>query len=389
MKRVLFVDDEAALLDGIKKALRPFRDAWDIEVATSGAAAIERLKAQTYDAIITDVRMAHVDGEAVLRAAVELQPQSLRVVLSGQVNLSNGTALATLAHTFISKPCAARDILDVLVARCGSVDALTSDSLRAMIARLGQLPVAPTTFLRLNSLLAHPKATVSEIVEVIEQNPLVAASVLRLVGSAFFGLPRKVTTLRDAVVMLGLEAVRRLVLMAEVFQEKDTVGVVEHLEAGAAARLRVVRGLAVDVSAATAFASEAALVADVGAYVMALRLPEYAAIWIESRRGERGLADLERDAFGASHAEVGAALLGLWSLPAPLLNAVAHHHQLPALPTLDTHTLVALACLVEDFDTATGHRRAFLEAEIERITSALHVDAAVLRSLSVAPSLAA
>ncbi len=96
-------------------------------------------------------------------------------------------------------------------------------------------------------------------------------------------------------------------------------------------------------------AGEAALLSEVGSWVLSLPQPAvYRPLWSKAQAGEACIEDLERAAFGCDHAQVGAALLGLWALPQTVVNAVAWHHEPPAeVAELDTRTVLALTSGLE------------------------------------------
>jgi HD-like signal output (HDOD) protein len=164
-----------------------------------------------------------------------------------------------------------------------------------------------------------------------------------------------VSSIREAVVVLGLERVRELVLMAEVFSQPDTLGLVAQLQRRGVTRGKLARLISAG-SPVTHLAGEAALLAEIGTYVLSLRRPDfYAPLWRRAHAGEAPLETLERETFGCTHSEVGAALLGLWGLPRTVANAVNWHHQLPsAAAGLDTRTVLALATGLEDEVTTPG-----------------------------------
>jgi DNA-binding NtrC family response regulator len=115
-RSVLLVDDEPAVLEGLRRRIRQLRKGWDVAVAQGGRAAVSMLEARSVDAVITDVRMADVDGLAVLRCAEKLQPHALRVVLSGQLDSASAAETAALAHHCLSKPCSAEKIVALIEA---------------------------------------------------------------------------------------------------------------------------------------------------------------------------------------------------------------------------------------------------------------------------------
>jgi YesN/AraC family two-component response regulator len=104
-RRLLFVDDETLVLQGLKRSLHSMRAQWDMNFVESGGAALEALSRESYDAIITDMRMPVMDGAQLLEAVKEKYPEVVRMVLSGQANRE--TVLRSLgpAHQYVSKPC--------------------------------------------------------------------------------------------------------------------------------------------------------------------------------------------------------------------------------------------------------------------------------------------
>lgn len=371
MRQILFVDDEPAVLAAIKKALRPFRAEWDVALAEGGQAGVDALTARPFDVVVSDARMPGVDGEKVLLAAQRLRPDAIRVVLSGQAERSSGHRLTAVAHQFLAKPCDARAVLGVVEAACAVRDSLANPTLRTLVAQLGELPLPPTTYQRLVALLETPDASTDSVSKVVEQNPLVSAIVLRLVSSAFFGLPRRVSNVREAVVLLGLESIKQVVLMAEVFRTPDALGVVQSLQDRALRRLALVRQLA-QGSPMAPLAAEAALMVDLGAYVLALKRADlYAPIWSQALAGDRALVAIELEVLGVTHAAVGAALLSLWNVAPTVVEAVAHHHEeaVAGMPYPDCRAIAALACALEEEPRLRGAARDACSVQIERLVS--------------------
>ena len=83
MKKVLFVDDEPNILEGIGRMLYPLRKEWMMVFASNGREALEKLSETAFDVLVTDVRMPVVDGLELLTEAIRLYPNMVRIVLSG------------------------------------------------------------------------------------------------------------------------------------------------------------------------------------------------------------------------------------------------------------------------------------------------------------------
>ena len=101
--RLLFVDDEARILVSLKAI---FRNDYDVTIAEGGQAAIEKLRSGTFDVIVSDQRMPDITGVEVLRSAREIQPQAIRLLLTGYSDLNAIIASINEGEIFrfISKP---------------------------------------------------------------------------------------------------------------------------------------------------------------------------------------------------------------------------------------------------------------------------------------------
>ena len=348
MRRLLLVDDERSLLDGLTKVLRPWRHEWEIETALGGRAALEALSSErSFAAVVSDARMPDVDGEAVLRAAQERQPLAVRIILSGQVDARVGHRLAAASHQFLTKPSSGAAIMAAVEECCRLTQSLKSEAARTLVASLGQLPVAPHVYHRVTALIAQPSSTSDEIARLISDDLVLTSSVLRFVNSAFFGLPRSVDDVREAIVLLGLERLRELVLLVELFPEADDLGLLDGVRRRGLFRSQLAR-LITQGSAVYHLASEAALLTEVGVYALAWKRPAlYRDVWRRAQGPAADLEALEREVFGATNAEVASALLGLWRIPNTVVNAVRWNEVRPSDgAALDARTATALAVLL-------------------------------------------
>lgn len=368
--RLLLVDDERAVLEGLKKALRPWRAQWVVETAIGGAAALEAIATGTYDAIVSDARMPEVDGEAVMRRATEVQPAAVRVVLSGQVDARTAHRLASVCHQFLAKPTNA-DALIAAVEDCRRLsESLGSMSLRALVGGLQGLPIAPRVYHRIASLVADATAPTNAVAELIETDLALVTRLLRSVNSAAFGLSRKVGSVREAVTLLGLDRVREVVLMVELFGPHAPLEVLHELQTRAVKRSKLAR-LFAGIQPTLLLASESALLVDVGAVGLACAAPErYRQLWAIAR-DRRQRHELERERFGATSLEVGAVLLGLWGMPSSVVNAVRWSAERPAaVAAADPRALTALCVALEDEAEGTAEPR-----EVEELAAQLGVSA--------------
>jgi len=339
MKRVLFVDDEQRVLDGLKRMLYPLRNEWRMSFASSGREALELLDQAEYDVLVTDLRMPEMSGMELLANVVKLHPQVVRMVLSGTADQEVVLRSATLAHQYLVKPCDAAT-LRATVARAFSLRVILDDAaLKKLISSMGNLPSVPSVYLRLMEVLRSLDVSPKEIAQVIGEDISMTTKVLQMVNSALFGIQRQITDPTQAVIYLGPELVRQLVLVASAFsafQPKSRYFSIERLQRHSLAVGGLARNIArsLDLSAAEVdYAFVGGLLHDVGKLLLACNYPERYDEAIRHARKE-GILDrmAEVQAFGTTHAEVGAYLLWLWALPDPITEVVLRHHEFPSDP---------------------------------------------------------
>src|ERR1700722_14299896 len=101
MKRLLFVDDEPRVLQGLKAGLYTRRKEWDMHFAQGSAKAIELMRDSHFDVLVTDLRMPGVDGMTLVAQTQAVSPATIRIVLSGFANEEQSQRLVSLAHRYL------------------------------------------------------------------------------------------------------------------------------------------------------------------------------------------------------------------------------------------------------------------------------------------------
>ena len=110
MKRILFVDDEPALLSGLRALLRRRRDEWQMDFVTSALEALRRIAQAPFDLIVSDLHMPGMDGSALLARVKDVHPQTLRFLLSGYADPVAGLREYPAAQRILCKPCDADEL---------------------------------------------------------------------------------------------------------------------------------------------------------------------------------------------------------------------------------------------------------------------------------------
>jgi len=344
MRHVLFVDDDPEVLSGMRRMLHGMRSAWEMTFVSSGTEALTALAQHPADVVITDMRMPGLDGAALLGEIRSRWPQTVRIVLSGFAD--DGAALRSIpvAHQFLNKPCDAATLSAAIRGACQLRDRLARPELRELIGGLGTLPSAPQSFAAITETLADPQVCLATVGAVVEQDPGCTAKLLQLVNSAFFGLPRAVTQVREAVSYLGISRVRDVVLAAEITgmfpcAAPGLAGIAEDVNTHSVAVASIARERAGVAHAHDAFI--AGILHEVGRLALATVAPQRYAPIERARQAGGDLITLEVEQFGATHAEVGAYLLQLWGLPLTLVDAVGRHHDPDSDPDDADHPVAA------------------------------------------------
>jgi HD-like signal output (HDOD) protein len=331
VKNIVFVDDERELLDGLRARLYKHRNSWNMQFVESGEAALKIFEKEHVDLIVSDVRMPGMDGGQLLTAVKQKWPEAIRIIVSGYSDPTQAVRLTSLAHQYLAKPCEDRQVENV-IERCFNLHALLNqESLRNVVGRVAKLPAMPKTYARLQQALAQPNVTAALVGDIVNSDAAIATKVLQITNSAFFRLRKPMVRVKDAVTYLGFATVRNLVLCAEIFAEWkvspelpdiDPQDLQRHAQYSAAA-CKVLAGGRV----APDDAWLAGLVHDIGYWVLIQECPhELAQAMKLSRDSGQPLYDCELETIGATHAQFGAYLLGLWGLPYPIVEAVAMHH---------------------------------------------------------------
>ena len=115
--RVIFVDDEPRVLEGLQRMLRPKRNEWDMTFVGSAQAALDALKAEPCEVVVTDMRMPGMNGAELLEVVQREYPDTIRLILSGQAETESVMKALGVSHQFLSKPCDAEILQGTICAR--------------------------------------------------------------------------------------------------------------------------------------------------------------------------------------------------------------------------------------------------------------------------------
>ncbi|MEJ2528620.1 MAG: response regulator [Gammaproteobacteria bacterium] len=336
-KKILFVDDDQSLLDGLHRALHSERKQWEMYFVPSGEEAVALMAQHRFDALITDIRMPGMDGVQLLSEVKRQHPDLIRFILSGHSSDELTLQSVKSAHQFFSKPCDIESLKAALVRAFSLRELLSNTKLQTFVSGTIVLPSLPHIYTEIVEHLDSPDVSVRAVGGIIAKDPGITAKILQLVNSAFFGLGRKVSNPEEAASLLGMDTIKCLVLSVGLFSQFNTSRLNQmgfSLEEAVDHSIRV--GLLAQQIAKSENASKQMLdeshlsgfLHDIGRLILAENMPQdYARVMELARQDGYDLFLAEREILGTDHAAVGAYLLGLWGFADTVIETVAFHHR--------------------------------------------------------------
>jgi HD-like signal output (HDOD) protein/CheY-like chemotaxis protein len=219
---LLFVDDEPNVLVGIRRSLAGMRTRWAMSFVSGGEQALETMATEPVDVVISDLRMPGLDGVDLLREVRQRHPHAIRIILSGSTDKESLYRSLDCAHQYLTKPCDSADLQAVIERVQTARRHLDREAADRVVACAESMPRLPEVHQRLLGLVSTPNVETKEIAELLQDDLVLSAQVLRLVNSAMFGLSRQVDDITTALVLLGLDAIKGIVLSHGLCGQEDT-----------------------------------------------------------------------------------------------------------------------------------------------------------------------
>jgi HD-like signal output (HDOD) protein len=210
---------------------------------------------------------------------------------------------------------------------------LDPKALRTRVENISTVPTVPSVLKQLSTIIENPKISLNEISHFVSKDPALTTKILQMVNSALYGFPGRISSVNHAVMLLGLNVVKGLLLSVSVFEimHKAMIGLREH-SIGVAIASKVIaqkKGLKEPEEVFVA-----GLLHDVGKVILILMYPdEYDKAVKESEASAIAIFDTERNHFSETHAAVAGWLSEKWHFPKKLCDCLANHHR-PQVSTL-------------------------------------------------------
>lgn len=199
--------------------------------------------------------------------------------------------------------------------------------LRSQIERIDTLPTIPGVLRKLLAVIERPRISISEIGSFIANDPVLTSRVLKVVNSPIYGFPGRISSLNQALILLGLNVVRGMLLGVSVFEamQKTMVGLWEHSLGCAIASRIIAKRLGVKEPEEV---SVAALLHDIGKVVLGLKFPEeYRQIMADAENEGTFIFEAEKKLLNINHADAGGWIAKKWNFPVNLVEPIEYHHK--------------------------------------------------------------
>lgn len=330
---VLFVGSDPLWFRQVVQDIRCLQPNWLCQLAENSVEAEQALAKHSFNAIIVEgARLEHNDLKRILLTNDHEMVGLARCNLFEHVAAARWQALG-------ATPVADDSDAATLVAGLKRADQLrgwmSNPAIKKIMPQLKILPTAPDLYTRVSEELKSSNGSMAEVARLISQDPVILAKILQVVNSAYFGLPREVTDASEAVMIMGAERVRSLILLSGVFSQYNASACPDFsvesvwghsVQVGLFARTITFSELK-DARAAEA-AFTAGLLHDIGKLILAGNLPQMYAI-VRRLQASKKIKAIEAEmmGLGVTLAELGACLLGTWRMPLPILEAIAWHQQ--------------------------------------------------------------
>ncbi|MCD6319188.1 MAG: HDOD domain-containing protein [Candidatus Desulfofervidaceae bacterium] len=333
-KKILFVDDEPQVLHALKRDFR--KSPYKCFFAQSGPEGLEIIEREGIDLVVADMKMPGMDGYEFLQKVKLKAPHIISVILSGYTeretvykSLINGTAQA-----YLSKPWDKESLENYITQLFAVKSALEDQNLLNIINSVSHLPTIEIRYQKILDLIKKGE-NLSKISKVIEEDPALTADVLKLANSAFYGQRVPISSVNRAVVFLGTNVIRDIVLSLGIINSFRKIGKakIEINKFWEHANLcnKIINFLYIDLfqkKLPDGF-STVGLLHDIGRLFELIYFPEKFSQILErlESQPEIGWLEAEREIIGVPHTLLGGYLLNWWNFPYPLIEIAFFHHE--------------------------------------------------------------
>jgi HD-like signal output (HDOD) protein len=341
---LLAVEDPQAQVD-ITQALGA---GWETTSVPGEVDALDQLEKRSFDAFLVDFNLGSPDASELLNLALEKRPETVRFLFAYEADLALVAAKVLGSFHILPKPVEFGSLKTRLEnsVKDSNSEQTASDPVTAPT----EAPAVPPVYSDVLKALESPEVTADQVAQIIAGDTVLTSEVLRLTNSSYLGLPSNITDPVEAVESLGLDTVKALVMalqfLAEHSRLKPGYLSLDELWQHSVSVAQIARDLVLFETKDRALAAQAlvaGLLHDLGKVVLITNFDDlYGRVHSLARKQPVTLWDIEKEMFGANHGEIGACLVGMWNMPAAVVEAAALHHEPPLGETQQLTPLAAV-----------------------------------------------
>lgn len=336
LPKILFVDDEERILQGLKRMLRPLSASYSLLFAGSADDALEMVRSQKIDIICSDMKMPGKDGAELLSEIQKIAPSTIRLVLSGQAEESHILRALPYAHQYLPKPCDANNLRETIENISSLSTKLPNAKIRESVLRLSAIPSSKSLLNEFLMLLETPKPAVEDLAELAKMDIGIATKILHLISCGFLRAKTSANSMVEAVRIVGIDTLKRLANDFPVFYfpENQT----SQLLIAQTNELAVLLGISLEEYARAekfpepelAYLRGLTLLA--GRSVLSAEYPHIYKLYLAKEVKDREpLIQFEKQTFGISSLALSATITYLWGISKIFENSKGTHHPIPNL----------------------------------------------------------
>jgi HD-like signal output (HDOD) protein len=343
--KILFVAYEQYILKSLQQLLQD--ENWDCHFVSSTREALNFLQTEPVDLVVSDVMMPDMDGIQLVSEIRKLYPSIIRMLLTSYAKQKNIIEALAKGYTqqIIPKPWFDQELKEIIrsALRQSVQQKKQSPEFQILINSIQLLPSLPESYSNVRSCIVGDEIDIEKMADYISQDVAISSALLRWANSALFGQRFQVNTIKKAIIVLGTDIVKNLVLSESINQTIarkvpavkgfDSAKFEKHSMATAIIARLLIKSLHCTDLNRHDRAFIAGLLHDMGKLVAASFFSDQFAKAIAlAKKRKCPLIEAEMETYGTQHAELGGFLAKWWALPPFIVNTICWHHQPQSTP---------------------------------------------------------
>ena len=222
-RRIVLVDDGTGA-DELGTGLRDLRSHWDVTRAESAGEALALCDQEPIDVVIVDMNAPPAGGLDLLHRIEARHPAALRLIRWAPSDRREVIPALRVVQQMIPRSCDAQVTANLIERLCGFRSFLVDDEIRSKLGVLHELPVRPAHYMRIRRKLDDPRTSVEAVAQLLQEDLALSSRVLQLANSPLLGTKQPLVTIHQAITHLGLNMLKSLILVEEIFTRAKESG---------------------------------------------------------------------------------------------------------------------------------------------------------------------